>query len=391
MGIIIILITLLCLGLGFLLGFARGMKKSIVRIITIVACIIITFIFVKPMGDAIFGMKIGGETIEAKIVNMVPEDFADYVHLVIPIVRGLFMAIGFIVLFLIIQLVTLIIYTVVSFIFVRDSKDGVKTSKRRIIGGIIGLGQGFLIAFFLCMPLSGLFNEANKVMNIEFEGKKLINISNENENSVFDFSKYNESSLCKMYNGLGKGMFKSITTTKNKDGEKVTLSGQIDALIAAVRLAEEHSKMGKVDFSNGLNKDNIQELKDTLARLDELKGVLSEESIDTLNDLISELASDFVSDIDLSDFDLTEVSFAKEGEIIEDLFEYQENPDSVSTDELIQTIANSDIILPVAASSEIKIELDDSEKAKAEESINKLEGVDEQKITDLKNIFGITE
>jgi len=391
MGIIIILITLLCLGLGFLLGFARGMKKSIVRIITIVACIIITFIFVKPMGDAIFGMKIGGETIEAKIVNMVPEDFADYVHLVIPIVRGLFMAIGFIVLFLIIQLVTLIIYTVVSFIFVRDSKDGVKTSKRRIIGGIIGLGQGFLIAFFLCMPLSGLFNEANKVMNIEFEGKKLINISNENENSVFDFSKYNESSLCKMYNGLGKGMFKSITTTKNKDGEKVTLSGQIDALIAAVRLAEELSKMGKVDFSNGLNKDNIQELKDTLARLDELKGGLSEESIDTLNDLISELASDFVSDIDLSDFDLTEVSFAKEGEIIEDLFEYQENPDSVSTDELIQTIANSDIILPVAASSEIKIELDDSEKAKAEESINKLEGVDEQKITDLKNIFGITE
>ncbi|MBE6137525.1 MAG: DHHC zinc finger domain-containing protein [Erysipelotrichaceae bacterium] len=391
MGIIIILITLLCLGLGFLLGFARGMKKSIVRIITIVACIIITFIFVKPMGDAIFGMKIGGETIEAKIVNMVPEDFADYVHLVIPIVRGLFMAIGFIVLFLIIQLVTLIIYTVVSFIFVRDSKDGVKTSKRRIIGGIIGLGQGFLIAFFLCMPLSGLFNEANKVMNIEFEGKKLINISNENENSVFDFSKYNESSLCKMYNGLGKGMFKSITTTKNKDGEKVTLSGQIDALIAAVRLAEELSKMGQVDFSNGLNKDNIQELKDTLARLDELKGGLSEESIDTLNDLISELASDFVSDIDLSDFDLTEVSFAKEGEIIEDLFEYQENPDSVSTDELIQTIANSDIILPVAASSEIKIELDDSEKAKAEESINKLEGVDEQKITDLKNIFGITE
>jgi len=340
MGIIIILITLLCLGLGFLLGFARGMKKSIVRIITIVACIIITFIFVKPMGDAIFGMKIGGETIEAKIVNMVPEDFADYVHLVIPIVRGLFMAIGFIVLFLIIQLVTLIIYTVVSFIFVRDSKDGVKTSKRRIIGGIIGLGQGFLIAFFLCMPLSGLFNEANKVMNIEFEGKKLINISNENENSVFDFSKYNESSLCKMYNGLGKGMFKSITTTKNKDGEKVTLSGQIDALIAAVRLAEELSKMGQVDFSNGLNKDNIQELKDTLARLDELKGGLSEESIDTLNDLISELASDFVSDIDLSDFDLTEVSFAKEGEIIEDLFEYQENPDSVSTDELIQTIAN---------------------------------------------------
>jgi len=391
MGIIIILITLLCLGLGFLLGFARGMKKSIVRIITIVACIIITFIFVKPMGDAIFGMKIGGETIEAKIVNMVPEDFADYVHLVIPIVRGLFMAIGFIVLFLIIQLVTLIIYTVVSFIFVRDSKDGVKTSKRRIIGGIIGLGQGFLIAFFLCMPLSGLFNEANKVMNIEFEGKKLINISNENENSVFDFSKYNESSLCKMYNGLGKGMFKSITTTKNKDGEKVTLSGQIDALIAAVRLAEELSKMGQVDFSNGLNKDNIQELKDTLARLDELKGGLSEESIDTLNDLISELASDFVSDIDLSDFDLTEVSFAKEGEIIEDLFEYQENPDSVSTDELIQTIANSDIILLVAASSEIKIELDDSEKAKAEESINKLEGVDEQKITDLKNIFGITE
>lgn len=391
MGIIIILITLLCLGLGFLLGFARGMKKSIVRIITIVACIIITFIFVKPMGDAIFGMKIGGETIEAKIVNMLPEDFADYVHLVIPIVRGLFMAIGFIVLFLIIQLLTLIIYTVVSFIFVRDSKDGVKTSKRRIIGGIIGLGQGFLIAFFLCMPLSGLFNEANKVMNIEFEGKKLINIANENENSVFDFSKYKESSLCKMYNGLGKGMFKNITTTKNKDGEKVTLSGQIDALVAAVRLAEELSKIGQVDFSNGLNKDNIQELKDTLARLDELKGGLSEESIDTLNDLISELASDFASDIDLSDFDLTEVSFAKEGEIIEDLFEYQENPDSVSTDELIQTIANSDIILPVAASSEIKIELDDSEKDKAEEAINKLEGVDEQKITDLKNIFGITE
>lgn len=391
MGIAIVLITVFSLGLGFLLGFSRGMKKSVFRIISIVVCIILTFIFVKQLGNKLFELKISGQTVEQHVQGMVPAEFSEYIHLIIPVVKSLFMAIGFVILFLIIQLLTLIIYTIITKLFVSDEKDGIKQPKRRLFGGLIGLGQGILIAFFLCMPLTGLSVEAQKVVSLELNDKKIINFENDKGEPYVDFQKYNESALGRIYYGLGKGMFNNITSTKNENGEKLTLSGQIDALIATVKLANEISGISSIDFSGGLNQENIQQLKDILANLDQIKGELSEESLNTINNLISELASDFVSDIDLSDFDLTEVSFAKEGEIIEDLFEYQENPDSVSTDELIQTIANSDIILPVAASSEIKIELDDSEKDKAEEAINKLEGVDEQKITDLKNIFGITE
>lgn len=389
--ILILGILLLSLILGLLIGFIRGVKRSILRIIIIIACIIFTFLYVGKITDYLFALNINGKTMEQTIQGMMPEEFKKYIDLVIPVFKTLFIAIGFVVLFLLLQLASMMIYGILS-IFIRKKKNGVKIKQHRLAGALVGLLQGAAIAFILCTPLTGLSKEAEKVCDIELDNKKLIDLSQAKVfNYDVDFKGYNNSKLASIFDKLGDKLFVKLTTTTNAKGKEVTLSGQIDALIGAVKMANQLSAISNIDLSEGLNENNIRDIKDIMANLDTMKAELSDESLDTLNELVTAVLSDFTDEIDLSNVDISTISFAKEGEIIEELYLYQENNENASTDDLINTLAESDLIIPIAAASDVKIELSDSEKAKANESINKLEGVDEDKISDLKNIFGITE
>lgn len=389
--ILILGILLLSLILGLLIGFIRGVKRSILRIIIIIACIIFTFLYVGKITDYLFALNINGKTMEQTIQGMMPEEFKKYIDLVIPVFKTLFIAIGFVVLFLLLQLASMMIYGILS-IFIRKKKNGVKIKQHRLAGALVGLLQGAAIAFILCTPLTGLSKEAEKVCDIELDNKKLIDLSQAKVfNYDVDFKGYNNSKLASIFDKLGDKLFVKLTTTTNAKGKEVTLSGQIDALIGAVKMANQLSAISNIDLSEGLNENNIRDIKDIMANLDTMKAELSDEALETLNELVTAVLSDFTDEIDLSNVDISTISFAKEGEIIEELYLYQENSENASTDDLINTLAESDLIIPIAAASDVKIELSDSEKAKANESINKLEGVDEDKISDLKNIFGITE
>lgn len=389
--ILILGILLLSLILGLLIGFIRGVKRSILRIIIIIACIIFTFLYVGKITDYLFALNINGKTMEQTIQGMMPEEFKKYIDLVIPVFKTLFIAIGFVVLFLLLQLASMMIYGILS-IFIRKKKNGVKIKQHRLAGALVGLLQGAAIAFILCTPLTGLSKEAEKVCDIELDNKKLIDLSQAKVfNYDVDFKGYNNSKLSSIFDKLGGKLFVKLTTTTNAKGKEVTLSGQIDALIGAVKMANQLSAISNIDLSEGLNENNIRDIKDIMANLDTMKAELSDEALETLNELVTAVLSDFTDEIDLSNVDTSTISFAKEGEIIEELYLYQENSENASTDDLINTLAESDLIIPIAAASDVKIELSDSEKAKANESINKLEGVDEDKISDLKNIFGITE
>lgn len=389
--ILILGILLLSLILGLLIGFIRGVKRSILRIIIIIACIIFTFLYVGKITDYLFALNINGKTMEQTIQGMMPEEFKKYIDLVVPVFKTLFIAIGFVVLFLLLQLASMMIYGILS-IFIRKKKNGVKIKQHRLAGALVGLLQGAAIAFILCTPLTGLSKEAEKVCDIELDNKKLIDLSQAKVfNYDVDFKEYNDSKLASIFDKLGGKLFVKLTTTTNAKGKEVTLSGQIDALIVAVKMANQLSTISNIDLSEGLNVNNIRDIKDIMANLDTMKAELSDEALETLNELVTAVLSDFTDEIDLSNVDISTISFAKEGEIIEELYLYQENSENASTDDLINTLAESDLIIPIAAASDVKIELSDSEKAKANESINKLEGVDEDKISDLKNIFGITE
>lgn len=390
-SILITGILLLSLVLGLFLGFTRGLKKSILRIIIIIACIVFTFLYVGKITDYLFNFELDGQTIEQIIQDMMPEEFKKYIDLVIPVFKTLFIAIGFVVLFLLLQLGSMMIYGILG-IFIRKKKNGVKVKQYRLAGALVGLLQGAAIAFILCTPLTGLSKEAEKICDIELDNQKLIDLSQAKVlNYNVDFKEYNESKLASVFDKLGGKLFVKLTTTTNAQGKEVTLSGQIDALIGAVKIANQISTISNIDLSEGLNANNIKEIKNIMANLDTMKAELSDEALDTLNELVTAVASDFTDGINLSNVDLTTISFAKEGEILEDLYSYQEDNSSANTDELVKSLADSDLIIPIASASNVKVELSDSEKNKVNESINNLEGVDEQKIADLKNIFGITE
>lgn len=390
-SILITGILLLSLVLGLFLGFTRGLKKSILRIIIVIACIVFTFLYVGKITDYLFNFELNGQTIEQIIQDMMPEEFKKYIDLVIPVFKTLFIAIGFVVLFLLLQLGSMMIYGILG-IFIKKKKNGVKVKQYRLAGALVGLLQGAAIAFILCAPLTGLSKEAEKVCDIELDNQKLIDLSQAKVlNYDVDFKEYNESKLASVFDKLGGKLFVKLTTTTNAQGKEVTLSGQIDALIGAVKIANQISTISNIDLSEGLNANNINEIKNIMANLDTMKAELSEEALDTLNELVTAVASDFTDGIDLSNVDLATISFAKEGEILEDLYSYQEDNSSASTDELVKSLADSDLIIPIASASNVKVELSDSEKNKVNESINNLEGVDEQKIADLKDIFGITE
>lgn len=390
-SILITGILLLSLVLGLFLGFTRGLKKSILRIIIIIACIVFTFLYVGKITDYLFNFELDGQTVEQIIQGMMPEEFQKYIDLVIPVFKTLFIAVGFVVLFLLLQLGSMMIYGILG-VFIKKKKNGVKVKQYRLAGALVGLLQGAAIAFILCTPLTGLSKEAEKVCDIELDNQKLIDLSQAKVfNYDVDFKEYNESKLASVFDKLGGKLFVKLTTTTNAQGKEVTLSGQIDALIGAVKIANQISAISNIDLSEGLNANNINEIKNIMANLDTMKAELSDEALDTLNELVTAVASDFTDGVDLSNVDLATISFTKEGEILEDLYSYQEDNSSASTDDLVKSLADSDLIIPIASASEVKVELSDSEKAKVNESINNLEGVEETKIADLKAIFGITE
>lgn len=428
---IIIISAILPLIIGLLLGFMRGSRRAVLRILLVLLCVVLAFCLKDVITLKLLETEIDGQTVQEMIAAQLPPEYADVVDVMMPVIVLIFTSVSFLALFFVIKFITWAIVFPICKIFVkkaRKKKDGTYGSKHSLIGGVVGLAQGAVVAFVLCVMLNGIFvNVANiaeamnesggsqngteqaAVMTAE-EGAPSDGSSDATFDSLLaDLIAYKDSTACKFASGLsfnGKA-FDLVASMKTEEGKTLTLSGQIDALSGILKMGQSLAELENINFDGGISASNAEDIVNIFNKLDAINAELSVESKETINRIIQTVADNFMpdSDIDLSVLDFTTVSFANEGQVIADLSVYKdvdftalnETEAKQKATDIVETVLKSDIILPVlSANPDFTIGLDKEGEGYelAKEVIEELSSkpdVDQSKVDMLKSFFGLND
>lgn len=375
------------IGLGFLLGFARGSKRATLRLLLIVASFIFAWIVKSTLVNKLMALEIfPGENEKLNLLEYIclnlPEEMQSVNYLIEYIVEMLLTAVSFVIIFIVLKWLTLIVYAILKYILFK--KNG------RLVGAIVGALSGIVISFAICVPLNGLISEVVELSKIEIDGEKLIDLDSMDES--ISLTVYTESTVSKTLSKLGNGFFNKLTTIKTNEEKDLTLDEEIKAVSFMLTMTDNLNSISNIDLSNGLNSENVSEIKDILSNLDDMKQNMGDASIDIINNTIKDIASSFGEElpIDLTEFDLSSVEFANEGNILEQAYNYQNNGE-IDIDTLVTSLSNSKLILPLAESLDFNIELNETQKAEVTEAISKLENVSSETIDSIKAMFNLNK
>lgn len=180
--LVIIALSILSIGLGLLLGLFRGFGNSLLRLALIVVSIIFAFIFKDTLTNFILNYKINDTTIEQSIISSIPEEYQNVSEIIIPILKILAGIIAFLIIFIVLQIITYIVFKILKIFINKIGK------KNKLFGLVVGGVQGVIVALTLCVPLSGLINNVNKISNI-----KVYDSEKNEEVALIDVSQFDES------------------------------------------------------------------------------------------------------------------------------------------------------------------------------------------------------
>ena len=246
---------------GFLIGIIRGVKRSGLHIVFVVVSVVLALMLTKTITKMILGITIpiGGHntTISQYIFDMINERFdisqfnsvADLVE-VLPIAAA--SPFVFIILEMALQGLMGIVYLIVARVSFGKKKEDFKDHKpHRLLGGLVGLVEGFALMFVLFSPLTSLARTANDVLYSESTTTsesvsayasssglpELKPVSEMAESYLPGFVKeylglFNNSVLAKACSvgNIDHGIFDFLSTTK-VGGEKVVLRKEMAELV----------------------------------------------------------------------------------------------------------------------------------------------------------------
>ena len=159
------------------------------------------------------------------------------------------------------------------------------------------------------------------------------------------------------------------------------------------------------DFVSKITSDepDFSDLNSKMKELDKVKNSMTDEQLDSLEDLLKTTANALFKDaggeesdlnIDFENVDLKSINFEAEGKLVEKFINYgnEKTEEEISVDELIEDLSESTLILPLAVNMDlggVPLGL----KEEVDVAIKKLErerpGVKPETINQLKELFGI--
>lgn len=438
-------ITGIALVLSVLLGMIRGARRSVLRLILVLVCVVAAFCLKDFVTNTLLTTEITtGEsttTIQDYVLTSLPEDVSGLGEsVVIPLIRIIVGVVVFLVLFWALKLVSWIILYPICKIFV---KKGAK--KHAGIGALTGLVQGVAIALCFCVPISGMIVQVNRVIPMVEElqgstasastddkfafaaeegsvpsGRTSPEGSSEGEGGIISdevkqiLLGYEETIIGKFYGHTCSPIFDLISGVQvpQADGtnQKMTLSGQIDAIKAMVdilqQLSETTEKLNNIDFSN---LSSFSELREAFGKLDEITADLPQEAKNTINAVVSSAidmvpvpddAADGVAEMvagikdTLKSTDFTDIEFTKELDVIETITATIEKGEDVTVDDIaatINSVSESALLVPVLSNVNSDLNLPNGTKMKLEEVFSELPAdTDQETVAVLKNILGLS-
>lgn len=376
----LIAITIVMLAVGLLYGFMRGAARSVLRAVIVAAAVVVALCLREKVATSVLSWNVGGVTVQDRIVSAIPENYASFVSVVLPVVQIVAAIVCFVVSLALLQWASMIVFAILK-IVVRPRIFG---HKFRLIGAIVGLAQGAALAFFFCVPIVGVLTDVNALTKAEYEGKTIVPVSEQ-----YDFDKLESSDIYKIYRGIGGDFYAFVSKGKDGDGEERSLSSQVNGVVSAVRIADIVSKM-RGGLSDGFDATSAEAIRGYLADLGSLKNDLLEKdpaALDVLDEVIVAATKSLGLPVDMSEFSLKEIDFDKEGAFLGDLVAYEEKGEMPEIGELVGKLAESTIVLPVLNGAEVKIPLSDGEKAEAEQALAALE--DKEQAQKIRELFGL--
>lgn len=436
--LVMVALTALPIVVGALLGLKRGLNRSILRLVIVAASVLAAWLLREKLTEIIINLDISGivgsaepQTIRTMVEGAFAAEQADMVKLVMPIVQILVGVIAFLLSFIVLKFVSLIGFWILK-IVVRPGKR-----KNRLFGGLVGLAQGVLMAYFVCVPLNGLIATVNTISKIEIPAsitaeapaKSVVagvaakdggSASGSGESASVEnplkelceqlgIYEYLDSGISALYNGVSFGVYDALTTVKNEKGKDVTLNVQVDAIVAVVKVANAAQKLGEIDFSaeGGLTDDHVDKIKETFNEIENIKNEITPEARESLTEIIATAVNSFGGEntADFSKLDLDEVNFSKAGEAVEEANNLQKIlKDENATEEDIKKQAES-VIEKVADSKLVTVAADmgvdlsgliegEENKNSVKQTIDELKNdnkVDEETADAIKKILGLSE
>lgn len=379
LSIAIIAIAGVAVLFGFLLGLKRGFDKSLIRIILVAVALVAAWLLREQITNWIMNITVSsGKTVAQTITEAIPADYANFADMILPIVKMITCVAVFIASFIILQFATWLIGLIVGVFFRRTNA--------RLLGGVIGLVQGALVAFAIIIPLNGAILSTEKLTSLEINGEQPLNVQ-----EYVDFTEYKESQVCKFVSKIGDGIYAQLASVKVESGERKNLDDQIDAFVAGVKIAEQAQKFNEINTSNGLDENNVAQIKQILADIDEIKGQLTPAQKSALNEMVA-AASDALGLTDsIADIDITEVDFTSEGAILDKALAYQNGEilDAEAAQELVNSLAGSKFILPLADGN-MTVDVPLVKQGEILNAVNNLgDDVSEETKTAIKKLFNI--
>ena len=234
----VLALTAIAIIFGTLWGMGRGVNRSILRLILIIACVV-GAVFLRPiLVEIIMGIDIGEGTIADMIAEgltqggqTMPESMTNLVYALVQVLLELA---SYFIIFFALRFISWTLIFPICKIFVRK-----EAKKKKGLGALVGLVQGLVIAFAVVVPLNGLAVDFEKISKLEMEGKPLMEIPAE-----VGLSDHVTSSTNNFYDTIGGWYYDMLTTTKNKEGKDVTLSGACGAMGAMTEIGTVFGEEG---------------------------------------------------------------------------------------------------------------------------------------------------
>ena len=365
--------------LGLLLGLFRGFSRALFRLLLLGGCVAGALLLKDTVGKTLMQTPfLNGETLPDYIVGQLPENLASLSESVLPVAEIVVGILAFLVLFLGLQICSAILFPILNLIL----RPLLGRKRFRLFGCLVGGVGGLLVAYALCVPVNGLILEVGKLDGLSYNGEEVVSLP---ENA--GFASYRDGQISGILNACGDPLYSRMNRTES-DGKTVILSDGVDTLVAAVKMADRISAMGNVDFGGGLSPENLEKMQGLLTDLDAIRDGMSEASLEELNRLLVTVAESFELPVDVSGVNLTDVSFSAEGELLTSLLTYEDGG-ATDTDTLVRGLAESDLVLPALANAGLKLDLDPEQKTEIADAINRLTGIDADRIGHLRDLFGI--
>lgn len=465
---IVIAICVLCMVFGLLFGLLRGFNRSLFRLILVGLCLVGAWFLRGVIVNAIIGIKIKGQTIDSLIFSAIgggnlPSSVTDLIYVVIKIILN---AVCFLLFFFLLRFLSWAIIFPICKIFIRKGRK-----KRAVLGGVVGIVQGALIAIIICVPISGLITNTNMIVaalqgesistttesafvdkvltvygaelytedsdsndntdktdstdkkdntdntdntdktektdntttttttatGLEINGKPIITDAVKTGLAKFGVSTYADSTMGKLYTKFGSGLYEELTVTKDKDGNKITLTTIATAVSASVKIYIQADKLSKVNFSSGITKDNETTVIESLRAIDGIidKDLKDESACKIVNSILTGFMDGKHSSVTLpEDFDVSNLDCNAAADSIEVIYDCFLAEDSKEfTDEeakkLVEGISKNEMLITaVAGNTNLIGKMDETEKETMSFAIAEIITDEEAKKT-LQKLLGV--